>query len=155
MDERLSAAVHAYVGAINRRDVSALVEVLTEDVVLDAGPQFPASIEGRETVCRTIESYWRALPELTVVLRSMFAARDEVVAVVDLVATLGHEPPTAEAAGGWKAGRRVGWDGAFRFAMNGDDRIRLIRLYWGETATRWFTEIPGQSAGAPLPPSPR
>lgn len=151
------AAVHDFVGAMNRRQTRKLMDLFSEDATLDAGPRFDRPFSGRAAIQGMFESYWSAMPELNMILRETYVSKGEAVAIVNIVALLSAHAPAGVAASEWRGGKRLGWVGAFRFTFARDGQIRAIQIYGDDSSARWLPETgvrPGGANAAESPPTP-
>jgi ketosteroid isomerase-like protein len=49
--------VHQFVGSMNRHDINAVMELLSMDAVLDAGPRFEKPYVGRDAIRAMFQAY--------------------------------------------------------------------------------------------------
>jgi ketosteroid isomerase-like protein len=138
--------VHQFVGAMNRREIAAVMELLAPDAVLDAGPRFRSPYVGREAIRAMFEAYLTAMPELVLIVREVHVNRTQAVATIDLVATMSEMNPGEAQITNWPAKRRLGWRGAYHFTLSNDALIQQIVIFGDDSGTRWLPDL-GHSTG--------
>jgi hypothetical protein len=125
--------VHDFIAAINRRELAELTRRLHPEATLDAGLRFPRPFHGAEEIANLFESYWRAFPELLLIVRAVHVGRPGAVAILDIVASSPRDEGDAAPNG------RYSWSGAYQFTVDGG-RVRALTIYGDLSGSRWLPE---------------
>jgi ketosteroid isomerase-like protein len=143
MHDQVRNVVHRFVGALNRADSEAQVELFAENAVVDAGPLFEGPFAGRESIRRFFDTYLRSVSEMTIVVRDVFVNEGEAIAILEVYATTQPTNPDPRHIADWQGGKRLSWKGAFHFAATDEPepRIQSLRIFGDERAVRWLPGI--------------
>ncbi|HYO98336.1 MAG TPA: ester cyclase [Polyangiaceae bacterium] len=116
----------AYVAALNGRDSSRLVSLMSDDVVVSA-QSAQADVSGKKAVERAMQELWSGVSDLNVETRSVWAAGDYVVAKSQLSGTHAGALPALNLP--VKTGRPVAWS-----------RLEVIEIREGQLRRVWSFE---------------
>jgi hypothetical protein len=133
-----AADVQRFVGAVNRRDIEAVLGFFAENAVLVGGPRFPDPIAGRRALREMFEVYFRGFSEMLFTPGEMFFDRNEGVTFMTMIGTIGGPVPGIDTGRLPSGQRRVSWRGAYRFVFDPDGKIVHLAVYGDESTARWL-----------------
>lgn len=136
--------VQRFVRAMNAHDLDSVMELFSDGALFSGGPRFDAPSVGRESIREMLQRYLASLPELLLTPRGIYVDRNEAVAVLDIVATIRGELPGVAVSSAF-SGRRVSWQGAFRFLYDDLGKVKALTVYGDRSTARWLTPPPGGS----------
>lgn len=116
----------AYVAALNARDASRLVSLMSDDVVVSA-QSAPADVIGKQAVQRAMQELWSGVSDLDVEARGVWAAGDYVVAKSQLSGTHAGALPALNLPK--KTGQPLTWS-----------RVEVIEIREGQLRRVWSFE---------------
>lgn len=122
-----SDVIQRWVDAVNRRDPAEFAELYAPNAVVH-DPQYPAPLEGRDSVHRDMVDFFRTFPDLQVTLRSSVISGNEFALEAGFTGTHGG---TLVTPGGElpATGRRVDFRAAGFYRLDGRGRVLEERRY--------------------------